>query len=236
MTAIFPAYIESALSSTCSWILALPVLQACERTMRDLLYWVNMEDESSVRVVTETLMIPTQGMISLVESALAYPGQMTFPHVLATLRVVFETARQSLPTVKHISRASSSHGLIEASTHLLQCAFIIEDFLSGNEFIDRPDALPESSATPCQWRDTQQFSRRQFQDNLKGWHARDGQYFMRRGSGSVEVVMQLGDEDEERGQLVEVLKQYRESYNAIFGDGRGSDPGTEMAAMDELIV
>ena len=236
MTAIFPAYIDNALSSACSWILALPILQSLERTMRDLLYRVNMEDESSVRVATETLMIPTQGMISLVESALAYPGQMTFPHVLATLRIVFETARQSLPTAYHISRASSSHGLIEASTHLLQCAIIIEDFLSGNEFIDRSDALPESSTKPCQWQDTQQFSKRQFQDNLKGWHARDGQYFMRRGSGSVEVVMQLGDEDEERERLVEVLKGYRESYNAIFGGGRGVEPGAEMAAMDEVIV
>ena len=233
MTAIFPAYIENALSNACSWILALPVLQACGRVVPDLLYHVRIDDPDSVKAAFESIVLPVRCMAQVVETALASPGQLMFPHVLVTLRMTFDTVQRSLTAMQHIGSVRGDDYLARASSHFSSLAAGICKTLSGNEDFGLAETFLNDPVVQPHWPDTRHFARKQFQDNMNGWHARDGQYFMRRGTGSVEVATRMEDAAEEKGQLLEALRRYRESYEAVF-EGRGRERGVSM--MKDVMV
>lgn len=233
MTAVLPVYVNNALSTACSWVLALPLLQVCGRVLPDLVYSVMMEDEQSLQAALHTIAIPMRSMLRVVQSVLTYPGQLMFTHVLSTLTTIFETVRRSLTIAHHLATASKNRSLAQAANDFDQRALAIRDHLTGDEFVDLASTHLDELPAQSHWQDTRDFSTKQYEENMRGWHAREGQYFMRRGSSHVEVVVHLGDLEEEKLRLLEALQWYQQSYGVVFKKQRMEDA---MLSADEVVV
>ncbi|KAK3056320.1 hypothetical protein LTR09_002827 [Extremus antarcticus] len=234
LTAVFPAYIEQALSTAFAWIVARPIIQACGRIASNLLYSVILEDDSSVQGVVDTLSALLQGMTKPLELALAHPGQLRLPQGQAILSAIFTSAQQCLTCVRTLdSHMQDGHPLKRVAERYDVLAKRVEAILTGiDDFdnLDTPDRVPD---IPCPWADTMDFSRRQIQDRLSdSWYAIDGQYYVKRGSGPAEVTVALNDDEEERRGLLHSLKDFRQSYQTVFGQGRRS---VEARCVDSML-
>ncbi|KAK5175064.1 uncharacterized protein LTR77_000201 [Saxophila tyrrhenica] len=240
LTAVFPAYVEQALSTAFSWIVARPILQACGRVAGDLLYSTKFEDVNSVRGVSESLSALLQSMSKPLELAIRYPGQMRLPQAQSILAAIFHTAQQSLTCIQALQNVSGNSHLPAAMHRFDRFAERIATALTDpNDFdlIDIPHGVPE---TPCPWPETLGCSRRWIQEQLNDkWYAVDGQYYVKRGNGSLEVTVALGDEEEERQELLKSLGDFRESYSAIFkrhGRAMSKEGGGVRALLSDVVV
>ena len=221
IAAVFPAYIENALSTACSWIFVGPILQACGRIVRNLLYDVQLSAPESVQTVVGTISTLLHSMSRSIGLALTHAGLLTLPHVQRTLAVVFNTVEQCLTCAHHLQRTSLNAGsLANAVACFAQYGAAIEATFMGSEEVSLPDATSIDLDHHSPWSDTLDFARTQIRNKLNNdWYAHDGQYFVRRGRDNVEVVVELGDEDEEKSRLLQTLRQLRESYEMIFAQG-----------------
>lgn len=225
LTSVFPAYIETSLSTTCSWILARPILQACGPAAADLLYTTIFEDPDSVQSTSNMLQTLLQSMMKPLQFALARPEYLRKRNAQAILTTIFKAARKLLTCVRFVSTKFGQHGLLEGVADSFKSyAVAIETYLiDGDEF----SLIVDSAAVPGPvnpWLDTMEFSRKQVHEKFKNdWHEADGQYYVRRGTTSIELTVLLGDEDDERTSLLQRVKDYQTSYTSVFG--RRNDKG-----------
>ena len=223
LTAIFPPYFENALSTACSWIVAVPMLQACGKAGAELLYCVKLEDHDSVRAIVETIGTLLCSMSQPINVVLTHRGLLSLPHIQKTLAVIFDTSRQCLACVGYLKRATDLAGSPAALlAEFDKYATMLETSLDGSNEIDLLDPPSCTSNLPCRWPDTRKFAQKQVQTKFNNdWHAHSGQYYVRRGRESVEVGVALEGEKAERLHLLQALKRFRESFEKIFS-GRGS--------------
>jgi hypothetical protein len=237
-TSVLPAFIESALSTACSWILVKPIVQACGHIASDLLYNIILEDAGSVDVAIETLLALLHSFAYPSELVVMQPGQMRLAHAQTILAEIFAVAKQCLTVVQHLQRMSSQSVALQAAMHrLMSFASLIERSLSDEENLDLI-AVPEAGQPiSSPWPDTLEFSRKQLRDRLANeWHANEGQYSVKRGTGSVEVTAGLQDETECRLKLLEQIRAFHGSFDAVMG-GRVVQHCHGVSMMnDELIV
>ena len=239
MTTIFRAYIENALSTACSWIVAKPILHACGMATDELLSKVKWEDERSTQAIKDLMLALLHSMTQPMELALAHPGLVLLPHAQSILAAVFETARRCLTPAHHLQRSTQiGRPLADMVSRCSEYATKIEAKLSDLSEFDPLEPINTEADIQCLWPDTLDFSRKQLQDKFNSdWYAHDGQYFVRRGNSSAEVVVDLKDEDEERSHLLEALTQFRESFETIFnGPSRVQLPAHDSCGISGMMV
>ena len=235
-TSIFPAYIERALSTSCAWIVARPIMMACGPIAADLLYHTTMKEKSSVSSSIAILHSLLRSMASAMATAMAHPGQLRQPHVQSILTTTFNNAQQCLTSVHFFTSSLDSRrtlrDLLDSYVKAAQDITTYLDEEDGCDFVNVPDPAPE---TACPWPDTREFSRKQIRDKLRNdWSTVDGQYFLRRGTTSVEVTAPLRDEEDERRDLLESVRAFQESFETIFN--ARSIIRHEREAFSDLIV
>lgn len=239
LTAIFPAYIESALSTACSWILALPILQACSQTARNMLYNIKLEDEASVNAVVETVEAVLGSLHRPLQLAMLYPGLLRLPHAQRVLSLVFDAGWSLLTLCDYLKRSTSqAETVVRSLSNLYTRAKEVLGHLESHEDIF-DDTTHSGDSGSGLWADTRAFAQKQVQDALRlDWHAHDGQYFVRRGNSSKEVVVALGDEVEEQQHLCASTNKFCNSFEAITnGHGRRRAAAvSEGCAMDSVVV
>ncbi|KAK0327824.1 hypothetical protein LTR82_001341 [Friedmanniomyces endolithicus] len=218
LTAVFPAYVEAALSTACSWILALPILQVSGTVVRDLLYQVDLANDASVNTVIETLLATVGSLLEPLRHSLAHPGLLGLPHVRKVLGLVFEAAGGSLTVCESMNRLGHAvPTILGAMSELNRDAEKVARRLLGTYEGAWEEAPKSSLARVESWSDTRAFARNQLLESLENdWHAYDGVYTIRRGNMSREVVVPLSDEDEEERSLLVAIRRFREGFAAIM--------------------
>lgn len=226
-SAIFPAYIENSLSTACSWIIALPILETCCRIADDLIYCMKVQDCESVRTVGDTMGILLQSAAHPVRAALTHLGGLSLPHVQTTLSAVFNFVRSCLTCMKFLEKTRRTACSL---TSIVACfygyASYIEAYLNDTHE-DGEVASPPMDANFCSsWPETLDIVRKQVHEKFANeWYAHDGQCYVRRGNHSVEVVANFGDE--ERSHLLAAVIEFRQSYEVIFDGQRRTQHSME---------
>ncbi|KAI7197777.1 hypothetical protein KC363_g15 [Hortaea werneckii] len=222
LTAVFPAFLRSALSSSCAWMLALPVLQANSYALGELFYYIRMESAASV----ETYLGIIGGALSSLQQPLAAvfdnPGLLRLPHVHAVLAQVFGCSRVPLTAIDFLSRIGADVSSVRLELDAIRSrGSEIHAYLSGSQrhLRDPVDHVPPRHV---QWKDTVDFSQYELEHALKErWQASEGGYQVRWGSTIREVVVPLGDEEEESEGLLASIERYDGAFEAIVqGLGR----------------
>ncbi|EMF17131.1 uncharacterized protein SEPMUDRAFT_160463 [Sphaerulina musiva SO2202] len=220
LTTIIPAYINSALGSACGWIIALPLLHACEVVAKEILYDVQVQDAATAAATAGTLTTVLRSISGQCDKALAWPAVSSKPASLRLLGTMFSVSRASLTSATCIQR----HHV--AGDELLSC---MRDLYAQCNKLEGllNDSMPVDTLGACPWPDTRDFAEKLVRDSMNHWYIADGRYYVRRGNTSKEVPVQLGSVAQERGRLLQVLTCFRTAYRACF------DPRRRIRQQDE---
>jgi hypothetical protein len=222
LTAVFPVHIEAALSAPCSWITALPVLEACAIAASDLLYQVQLENESSVNAVLEMAGIVLHSLHEPITFALEHPGHLKLPHAQRVLAFILAVGQSLITPCRHLERSgiAGSSALTQSLDNMRVLALAIQSHLTNSpdsDFLNLPHPFPPPPKEP--WPDAKTFTRNQLRYSLQNtWHASDGQYFFGKGPTTAkEVVVRVGEDGDVREELLQDARAFVESFGVIVG-------------------
>ena len=221
LTAVFPAYMESALATASSWILALPILRASGAVCRDLLYNVELEKTGSVNATIEVLAAVLRSLHEPLQHSLAHPGLLRLPHVQRVLAQLLDLAGGMLTICEHLQRRGHAvQHLLRSLRNVRLDSQEVKSHLRGT-YEERWDAAADVMLAPAAvWPDTRVFVDQQLRDEMSNWHAHDGSHFVRRGNTSREVVVSLDDEEEEKGRLLTAIENFCASFDVVMSGGQ----------------
>ncbi|TKA83427.1 hypothetical protein B0A55_00334 [Friedmanniomyces simplex] len=128
----------------------------------------------------------------------------------------------ALPVLRHLNRLGHAvRSILVSFEEVHQGAEEIASRLRGTYEEAWEEAQSTSLAPVEAWSDTRVFAQKQLGEALEAdWHAYDGNYFVRKGNTSREVVVKLSDEDEEQRSLLAAIQRFRGSFEAIMAGGR----------------
>jgi len=237
-TAVFPAYIEAALSTAWSWIVAMPMIELCSRIMEGLLYVVNLENAQSVGAIASLIDMLLKSTGRPIRTALAAPELLSKLEVQTVLIALLDMAKSCMTCVQLLEGTQQNVGSCASNlVEIFEGADDIERCLGGREASERHDSLINGTITQSPWPDTLDFVRNQVTRSLNDqWYAHDGQYYLRRGSQSLEIIVTLADDT--RSALLEAMNDYRRSYGRIFHASNMWDNDSRIACYfeDDMIV
>lgn len=241
LTAVFPAYIENAFASACSWILAVPILQACEQIIPDLLYGVQIEDESSVTAAGQSAGAVLHEIIRQFANILGgFPGLIGFPHVLRTLSAMLRVGTSCLTLASFIKRfTSQGEQLIKHIQALFKLCVGIGDRVGGPSGGKTFEASVVVETPTSIWPDTRSYAATHLRDDMNPyWCAESGRYYLKRYNRIQEAVVPLGDSEQERLRLLRAMADFERAHEAIFnvrGRTRRQDTSDDRL-MENVIV
>lgn len=216
LTAVFPAFLRSALSSSCAWMLALPVLQATSYALGEMFYYIQMENETSVETYLGIIAAALSSLQQPLAAIFENPGLLRLSHVHAVLSQVFGCSRVPLTAIDFLSRTGADVSSVRLELDAIRSRGTeIQAYLSGSQ---RHLRNPVDHMLPrhVPWRDTMDFSQYELEHALKErWQASEGRYWVRWGSTFRDVVVPLGDEEEESEELLASIDRFDGAFEAI---------------------
>ncbi|SMR44732.1 unnamed protein product [Zymoseptoria tritici ST99CH_3D1] len=220
LTSIFPAYIENALQTAHSWIPLMPILQACQRIVPELLYSIQIQDERSVLAVIDSMMAVLQSINRECHRILVGIKEwVDLPHVLKTLCTMVAVGTSSFTVISYIARATSLGSELKEEMHYLRKMLsMVEARLRGSGEVDVfVPPLPLPHDFEYTWQDTRDYVEKQVEEpQVPTWRNREGSYEIRRNGSWKEVVVDLQSIASERASLLKEVEEFGRSYHATF--------------------
>lgn len=240
LTSILPVYIEAALTTACSWILALPILEACAIVGAGLLYTLKVEDEENVNATVEKIDAVLYAVQQPLLLAVMHPGLLKAPHVQRTLSKDFHIGKSLLPICAYLHRvAGGSERIMSSFESMYSLALWIQAEVNnaGETFLTELP-LPQLPAPCSPWPDTKTCAQKQLKHSFEqDWYALDGQYFLRKCNMSKEVVVHLCDDEEEQQGFISAVTGFVESFEMIIRNQCDrTTRATRGCGMDEVLV
>nr|OQO26854.1 hypothetical protein B0A51_07814 [Rachicladosporium sp. CCFEE 5018] len=241
LTSILPAYIENALTSGCSWILAVPVLEACTTVVRGLLHDVDLNSyEVRGRAVEEVSSV-LSSIQHVLTTALVRPEASHDRNATKeVLSRAFDLCRACITLAHHIRRLPGTSDKLQCQLRKLrkQASILVRSPVDPTDVNDDPDDEMDFLAMSA-YADTRAFVTTQLRDSLaKDWYEVNGRYFLRRGNSSKEVVVQMADLGEVQSALLDSVELFEASGRNIVGPrtlGRRSNEQEDLG-LGSLVV
>ncbi|KAL1883622.1 hypothetical protein Plec18167_002629 [Paecilomyces lecythidis] len=200
LRSVFPAYIESAFSDVCGWILACPILQAVSRTFTDMLLYMDTTDVACVSSVTEIFCTIFESSYRAMHLLVDHAGMIEEPTVLVTAASFFEMITSALPVIDYLDRNTASGEVLMGQLQVFRqiALFAATSLLDPGMAVD-PDSLDDrlnvfsarhsrSTTIPRLFHEARAFATRELQTALRmNWTSHEGKYFTRRGQQLKEV-------------------------------------------------
>jgi hypothetical protein len=244
LTSIIPAYIEHAIGDAFTWILAVPMIDASARTVADLLYDTDTNGDGSIAAVIEQI----ASLLGAVHKAFAQlhmsMDTLKSPHVLSTVRAMFRCCEATVVFVNYVQRLTGQGSQIMTQLHALEKQAIrIEVYLDKpDEFFDYGMDDSEESGSTHQWPDTYAFTSKHVRESVADdWSLVNERYFVKRGNGTREVIVQVGGfDDEKKGALVAIagfrsICKRQKGRGSRTGRGRGGG-SSDAFGLDSLVI
>jgi hypothetical protein len=239
LTSIIPAYLDNAIDDNATWILALPMIEASGNTVSDLMYDTDFESEDGVAAAIEQV----GALLSSVQKSLARLGEdrqrSSLPHVLKTATAMLNLCHASVVFANHVQRMTKQAPVVSTQFRILQKqATRIEQQLSmPDDFLDCIVDDFENAQPALRWPDTYEFSERHVKQSMASdWSVVDERYFVKRGTGSREVNVQVDGYAEERDGLLEAIGHFRSICRRQATRGRRSRDFGHAFGMDGLMI
>ncbi|PPJ54150.1 hypothetical protein CBER1_01036 [Cercospora berteroae] len=221
LTSIFPAYFDTALSSPPGWMLSMPLLQACEIVVRDMLYNFDLDSDSSLTATVATLTAILRSFKGQCDTVLARNNLDGQPSALCVISAIYSVCSAALPTITCIQRLSSyGKDLLKLTRALYTQCDELKERLEGAISLDGPNRTHLDPPRPCPWPDTKAFAERQVRESANSWHIAEDKHYVRRGNLSREVEVQLGSAEEEESAMLQAIANFQSAYEASFGGRR----------------
>lgn len=224
ITNVFPAYIETALDTTCGWIMALPTLQATKTVLGSIMHDVDGTNPVSVGSMSAMIMGFLGCLQRSISTVIDRPGLMIQPRTLKILAAFFAIITAALPTLDYLCRLCSktrpatqlldyfkafaifaAESVLQPPHHSVETPAELDDWARGDHRITNENEIENS--------DIRTFAAQELRDTLaRNWICRGERYYMTRGQNRREVVVDVGLVEEEKAGVVREVE-------AFFGAG-----------------
>lgn len=208
---IFPAYIDTALNTSCGWIMSLPILEALRRIFSSIMTEVNGFDESKVTSIGTIITSILMDFLTSLKQILDDPSAMEQSNTLKTLASFFTTITAVLPVLDYLCRTTRKSRDARAMIGFFKLfALTVARTLLGQTSVEIPDASDfEEAKITIQNSDVRAFAKQALRETLdKNWICHGEQYYVNRGLMRREVVVDHGLFEEEKLALVKRLEQF----------------------------
>ncbi|KAL8937179.1 MAG: hypothetical protein Q9216_004553 [Gyalolechia sp. 2 TL-2023] len=215
ITTIFPAYVDAALSTSCGWIMSLPILQALRRVLSLIMTDVNGFDEARVTCISTTVSIVLTDFLESLHYVLGHPRILEQPKKLKTIASFFGTITAVLPALDYLSRVTRDcQGARSTMKFFKSFALFVAQSLLGQPDVKLPDANDlDEGVMATQHLDVRAFARQELRETLnKNWICHEEHYYVNRGLVRREVVVDVGLFEEEKLALIKELEHF---FNAL---------------------
>ena len=207
MRAIFPAYIEMSLCTSCGWLLVAPILQAIRETFENIAQDLNGTDEGSANAVEYSIAVFLETIQKTFSLLIDHSGLLEQPTVLHTLTLCYSATGAILPIISYISRLPFPAGSALRSVDYLKSfvkfalgilsnhddAFPPPDDELGQPLIRQVDQLAEIRS----------FATNELKETLaKNWVLHDMQYYLIKGNSRRRVDLKIGNFEEEKSKFM----------------------------------
>ncbi|KAL8697866.1 MAG: hypothetical protein Q9224_002112 [Gallowayella concinna] len=212
LTIISPAYIDVALSTSCGWIIALPILQATKRVFSSIMADINgadMENLTSISAVITGCLGHLQRSLNPLYSQ---ADPMKRPAILKMVAAYFATITAVLPALDYLWLMSGNY---DQSSILIDffksfALFAAQSLLEHTD-IEIPDfdTIEEREKSNPRHTDVQVFTLYELRETLKkNWIRRGEQYYINRGQSPREVVVDIGLFEEEKAAVIGEIERF----------------------------
>lgn len=200
--AILPAYIEIAFSTSCGWLLALPILRALRSVFQQMLTGLDGTNPASVKSVIDTATAFLRSARTSMDLLVVHSGLLEQVHILQVLAVIYSGITALLPILDYIIRLASSVQQHQQQQEAIHCIEFSKSFATFAHALlqkihDRAPPSPdldgylETAAVENPYVDIQDFTLRELRSSLaRNWAVHDGRFYLARGNARREVVVQ----------------------------------------------
>ena len=208
--AIFPAYLEVAMSTSCGWLLAMPILEALRRTMSCIIGDLDGANGRSVDSVETTFMTLCGSVQNCMTHVVNVPEEVVRPTFLRTSTALLSVIRAALPTFDYVVRLRRQpQPALQAMTALKDTIRYITLILSGETEMPCPEALDYPVVTDTRIQTIQAFTKSELEDTLrKNWSEHDHHFYVLRSNTHREVSAGIGTLEEEKAGFLEEVQHF----------------------------
>ncbi len=235
--AIFPAYMELALSTPTGWILASPILQSTSFMLENLLSDFSIDDPTSVASVTSIITTILSTLRQTVELLVDHSGLLEQNTTLKTVAQIFHCVSSCLVPMNYIHLVCHTSAKATSSIDFFRAfALFVTQHLTGSEEITSPYHIsllpvppsptsPSLPRTPDQpFSEIRHFATHELRDSLtKNWVRHGEAYYLLRGTVRKEVVVEIGDQVEEKRGVLRAVERFERVLERMAGSGGGME-------------
>ena len=224
--AIFPAYLEVAMSTSCGWLLAMPILEALRRTMSCIIGDLDGANGCSVDSIETTFMTLCGSAQNCMTHVIRLSEQNVRPTLLRTSTALLSVTRAALPTLDYLVRLRrKTQPAVQAMTALKDTARCVTGMLNGETDVQFPEAHDYTIATDNRIQTIQVFTRSELEEALrKNWSEHDGHFYVLRSNTHREVSVDIGTLEEEKAGFLREVQHFLDVLAVLpafrdIGDG-----------------
>lgn len=206
--AIFPAYIEVALSTACGWLLAIPILRTLQQNLPEILRDLDGTNRQSIEAVENTIITLFCHVQRSLHLSVDDSRILQQPSGLKVLALYFAVIATALPTLDYIARLREQSPLtVDAIRYFTGFSQFAQAAVLGQEHIPAPSiARPRDMPMSDRLESTRRHATQELRETLqKNWRYHNNGYHVIRGNKPNPVAIDLGSLDEERGNLLEQI-------------------------------
>jgi hypothetical protein len=219
---IFPAYIESAFSSSMAFLIAKPVLQSLQPILDALMFDLRITQPQSVTSIVSSILAISQAFIRGTEQLKDREILSEQPYVLSALAKMFEVIASTLPTLEYIcnrTTMSTHHTKPPLVSYMRSLTESIGAVLNEVEPHTFPDYEGDAHtiAPGGQHQSLLVFGRRGLEDSMKmNWSESGGAIWFGQGHAKRDVVFDTASVEEERAGLVAAIGTFSSALQNVF--------------------
>lgn len=243
LTAILPSYIDEMYSTDVSWILAVPVLQACESALAELFYTDSIDSNDHVQSAGEILAVILGSLNRQLFVVRQDDRRLKGSSVLRSLSTLISVGASTLTLVSYLASRNLEGGLdAESRLHALFGGVLaVRELLlnSSMDVLEIRHPIPADHRTVTSWPDTKAVCDAQIRQSMKDWHLDDSGYRLQRNNSCKRVVVDLDAPAAERARLLQTIAKFELEYRVIHEPRRcGSAKRSEQehCVIDDIFV
>jgi hypothetical protein len=210
LQAIFPAYIDNALSSNAGWLLCLPVLPVLSHLLRSSIYYMNSNNSENLSTTADILMTSLSTIYQSVQIILQDTQLLKHAHILRILGLLFQVASSALSPLDYIQRLS---GIVSPARRFVQffCEFSLFCAESVLGLAPRSSVMHDAVECPTKSKQFREYCANSLKENLRHWHKDgNGYYLMQKSGVRKHVPSIIRSFLEERAMLIEAIEEFHQ--------------------------
>jgi len=203
--AVFPAYIELALSTSSAALLAMPILEALEEVVGNIMLDVDGFNKGCINAIQATIYSLLSNLTESTQVIVDRPEKLADPLVLSVLCKYFDILVAALPTMDYIVRLQRGGLAAERFVAYFQdfaqhVTALLDEKDDVVMFLDNDDTL----TTPIDKKimTTRDFTLAELRNTFqRNWSSHDGRTYVTKGKTRMEVKVNVGTVMEEKERL-----------------------------------